>query len=88
MENNRVQVIKPICYARNMLNCSVQLHISASEEKEFTVLNYFETMQQACDYREAHQLFAREAEFIEGRGWALVFPIKAHVQVIPHAQAD
>lgn len=50
--------------------------------------NYFESKQQACEYKEAHQLFAREPEFIEGRGWALVFPIKAHVEVIPHTRAD
>lgn len=45
----------------------------------------FKTKQEAIDYKEKHQLFVRVPEYIEfERKWALVFPIKAHVTVIPH----
>jgi hypothetical protein len=48
----------------------------------------FKTEQETCEYRERHQLFQRVPEYIEGTGkWALVFPLKAHVTVIPHTVA-
>lgn len=47
--------------------------------------SYFGTEQEANNYKEKHQLFGRVPEYIQSAGkWALVFPIKAHVTVIPH----
>lgn len=43
---------------------------------------WFKTEQEANEYKEKHQLFARVPEYIKGyEKWALVFPLKAHVTV-------
>jgi hypothetical protein len=48
----------------------------------------FKTEQEANEYKEKHQLFGRVPEYIKGTGkWALNFPLKAHVTVIPHTEA-
>lgn len=44
--------------------------------------NLFNTKEEAKEYREKHQLWARVPEYIEFRKkWALVFPIKACLTV-------
>lgn len=47
---------------------------------------YFLTEQAANEYKVNNKLFGRVPEYSPGRGWALVFPIKANIQVIPHTQ--
>lgn len=57
-------------------------------KKDSSMPSLFKTEQEANDYKEKHQLFVRVPEPISGTGmWALVFPIKAHVTVVPHTEA-
>jgi len=43
---------------------------------------YFDTEEEAKEYKEKHQLYVRIPEYIKFRNkWALVFPIKAHLTV-------
>jgi hypothetical protein len=49
----------------------------------------FDTEQEASDHKTQHQMFQVVPEYLRCyRKWALVFPIKAHVTVIPHTQDD
>jgi hypothetical protein len=49
----------------------------------------FETEEEARAFMEKHQVKARQPERLGPSGkWALVFPLKAHVTVIPHTSPD
>lgn len=46
----------------------------------------FKTEQEANEYKDKHQLFGRVAGPVRGTGkWALIFPLKTHVTVVPAA---
>lgn len=61
------------------------LNLHGVKQGENRMPNLFNTEQEANEYKEKHQLFGRVPEYIEGTGkWGLVFPLKAHVTVIPH----
>jgi hypothetical protein len=48
---------------------------------------WFNSEEEANEYKETHQLFGRGPEQLTGSGkWALNFPLEAHVTILqPHA---
>lgn len=54
-----------------------------------TMNSHFETEEEARAFMEEHQVTARQPEQLGPSGkWALVFPLKAHITVIPHTSPD
>lgn len=50
---------------------------------------FFDSEQEAIDYRAKHQLIQRVAVPVTGTSkWALVFDIPCHLEVRPHTRPD
>ena len=44
---------------------------------------YFDTKEEAEEYRKKHELYTRSAEYLTSIGkWALVYPLKAKAQTV------
>lgn len=56
-------------------------------KKAKTPNSLFDTEQEAQDFKDANHLHVRVPEKMATGKWALVFPLKAHVTVVPHTQA-
>lgn len=53
-----------------------------------TMNSRFDTEEEARTFMNEHKVFVRQPERLACGKWALVFPLKAHVTVIPHTSPD